>query len=152
MCAQGVEVSTRTYNSLLTVLSLNEQLDEAERVWAEMDASGAEKDLFSFSAMLSATVRARRPAEAEGYLEEMAAQGLEHNAFTLTAYLHASGIVRFATEPYTIADLGCRRAHLCNYAVNKRSERFVRSTVANASGVSGARRPLPTSAPSRPRA
>ena len=46
----------------------------------------------------------------------------------LTAYLHASGIVRFAAEPYTIADLGCRRAHLCNYAVNKRSERFVRST------------------------
>ena len=47
----------------------------------------------------------------------------------LTAYLHRSGIVRFATEPYTLDDLACQRAHLCNYAVNKGSERFVASTV-----------------------
>ena len=52
----------------------------------------------------------------------------------LTVYTHASGIVRFATEDYNehASDLACHRAHVCNYAVNKNSERFVRSTGSDA--------------------
>ena len=47
----------------------------------------------------------------------------------LIAYIHTSGIVRFATEDYNLHkdDLLCERAHICNYAVNKNSETFVKS-------------------------
>ena len=47
----------------------------------------------------------------------------------LIAYIHTSGIVRFATEDYNLHkdDLLCERAHICNYAVNKGSETFVKS-------------------------
>ena len=47
----------------------------------------------------------------------------------LVVHMHPSGIVRFATERYTdhAADLTCARAHLCNYAINKGSHKFVRS-------------------------
>jgi hypothetical protein len=43
----------------------------------------------------------------------------------LTAYVHRSGIVRRATEPYSLDDLSCRQAHLTNFAVNKTSPNFV---------------------------
>ena len=43
----------------------------------------------------------------------------------LTAYVHRSGIVRRATEPYSLGDLSCRQAHLTNFAVNKTSPHFV---------------------------
>lgn len=59
----------------------------------------------------------------------------------LTIYTHTSGIVRFATESYPehAADLGCTRAHLCNYAINKTSARFLRSVggEAESSGQAG---------------
>ena len=47
----------------------------------------------------------------------------------LTVLMHASGIVRFATERYADhrSDLTCARAHLCNYAINKGGDKFVRS-------------------------
>ena len=44
---------------------------------------------------------------------------------TVTAYVHTSGIVRRATELYDTSRLGCRQAHLANYAVNKGSSKFV---------------------------
>lgn len=44
----------------------------------------------------------------------------------LTVYLNANGLVRFATDPYTldVDSLDNRNAHITNYSLNKRSSNF----------------------------
>lgn len=48
----------------------------------------------------------------------------------LRVYVLDDGLVRFATERYSKhkKNLKCRRMHLTNYSVNKKSDAFVRNT------------------------
>lgn len=44
----------------------------------------------------------------------------------LRIYMYKNGLVRFATEKYSITDKSCRKryVHLTNYAVNKNAPKF----------------------------
>ncbi|CAD7961488.1 unnamed protein product [Amoebophrya sp. A25] len=54
----------------------------------------------------------------------------------LKVYLFKEGLVRFATEKYTTerrSDLRCRKVHLTNYSVNKKSEKYRKNMDGNGS-------------------
>ena len=74
-----------------------------------------------------------RPHLINGYKYDLRCYALVSSFDPLRIYLYNEGLVRFATEKYSLDNLSQRFGHLTNFSVNKKSKKFVSND--NSAGV-----------------
>ncbi|XP_021774802.1 pentatricopeptide repeat-containing protein At3g18110, chloroplastic-like isoform X1 [Chenopodium quinoa] len=85
----GIRPDTITYNTLISACSRESNLQEAIKVYADMEANNCQPDLWTYNAMISVFARCGLASRAERILRELEAKGFLPDAVTYNSILYA---------------------------------------------------------------
>lgn len=85
----GIRPDTITYNTLISACSRQSNLQEAIKVYADMEANNCQPDLWTYNAMISVFARCGLAVKAERILRELEAKGFLPDAVTYNSLLYA---------------------------------------------------------------
>ncbi|CAO2838272.1 unnamed protein product [Amaranthus hypochondriacus] len=85
----GIRPDTITYNTLISACSRESNLQEAIRVFCDMEANNCQPDLWTYNAMISVFARCGLASRAEKILRELETKGFLPDAVTYNSLLYA---------------------------------------------------------------
>ncbi|XP_047332859.1 pentatricopeptide repeat-containing protein At3g18110, chloroplastic [Impatiens glandulifera] len=85
----GLKPDTISYNTLISACSRESNLQEAIKVYADMEACKCQPDLWTYNAMISVFGRCRLPRKAEHLFNELKSKGFIPDAVTYNSLLFA---------------------------------------------------------------
>ncbi|XP_071713833.1 pentatricopeptide repeat-containing protein At3g18110, chloroplastic-like [Rutidosis leptorrhynchoides] len=85
----GIQPDIITYNTLLSACSRDSNLDEAVKVYKDMEANKCQPDLWTYNAMLSIYGRCGLVNEAESLFFDIKSKGFDPDAVTYNSLLYA---------------------------------------------------------------
>ncbi|KAK9732496.1 hypothetical protein RND81_04G003900 [Saponaria officinalis] len=85
----GLRPDTITYNTLISACSRESNLQEAIKVYSDMEAHHCQPDLWTYNAMISVFARCGLPTKAEKILKELETKGFFPDAVTYNSLLYA---------------------------------------------------------------
>lgn len=85
----GIRPDTITYNTLISACSRQSNLQEAIKVFGDMEANNCQPDLWTYNAMISVFARCGLASRAEKILRELETKGFFPDAVTYNSLLYA---------------------------------------------------------------
>ncbi|KAK6936567.1 Pentatricopeptide repeat [Dillenia turbinata] len=85
----GLRPDIITYNTLISACSRDSNLEEAAKVFGDMEAHKCQPDLWTYNAMISVYGRCGLPSKAEQLFKELESKGFSPDAVTYNSLLYA---------------------------------------------------------------